>query len=137
MARRRHLSRIVVMQVLFEKEKHPSCDPDTALQRNGQELGELDEAFARELLDGVTAHHDDICTAIQSHAPDWPLDRMDPISRSILLIGGEELLFRKDAPAAVVMNEAIDIAKEYGTPESGKFVNGVLNAVAQALGEKK
>lgn len=121
------------MQVLFEKEKHSSCDPDTALTRNTEELGELDEGFAKELLEGVTKHHDDICSAIQSHAPDWPLDRMDPISRSILLIGGEELLYRKDAPAAVVMNEAIDIAKEYGTPESGKFVNGVLNAVAQAI----
>ncbi len=124
------------MQVLFEKEKHPSCDPEESLVRNTEELGELDEGFAKELLDGVTSHHDDICSAIQSHAPDWPLDRMDPISRSILLIGGEELLYRKDAPAAVVMNEAIDIAKEYGTPESGKFVNGVLNAVAQAIGSK-
>jgi N utilization substance protein B len=137
MARRRHLSRIAVMQVLFEKEKHPSCDPDTSLIRNTEELGDLDEGFAKELLAGVTAHHDDICAAIQSHAPDWPLDRMDPISRSILLIGGEELLYRKDAPAAVVMNEAIDVDKEYGTPESGKFVNGVLNAVAQAIGSKK
>lgn len=137
MARRRHLSRIAVMQALFEKEKHASCDIDSSLARNIAELGDLDENFAKELLAGVLEHHDAICESIQSHAPDWPLDRMDPISRSILLIGGEELLHRKDAPGAVVMNEAIDIAKEYGTPESGKFVNGVLNAVAQAIGSKK
>jgi N utilization substance protein B len=55
---------------------------------------------------------------------------MDPISRSILLVGAYELLFQKEAPQAVVMNEAIEIAKEYGNEESGKFVNGVLNAIA-------
>jgi N utilization substance protein B len=55
---------------------------------------------------------------------------MDPISRAILLLGAYELLMSTDAPAAVVMNECIDIAKEYGTSESGKFVNGVLNALA-------
>lgn len=134
MARRRHLSRVAVMQVLFEKEKHSSCDPEVSLARNIEELGEVDEKFAKELLEGVTAHDDDIRQSIQAHAPDWPLERMDPISRALLLIGGEELLHRKDAPGAVVMNEAIDIAKEYGTPESGKFVNGVLNALAHAIG---
>ena len=56
---------------------------------------------------------------------------MDPISRCILLLGTYELLFNKDAPTAVVINEAIEIAKEYGNDESGKFVNGVLNAIAQ------
>jgi N utilization substance protein B len=56
---------------------------------------------------------------------------MDPISRCILLMGAYELLFANDAPPAVVMNEAIDIAKEYGSDEAGKFVNGVLNAIAQ------
>jgi N utilization substance protein B len=56
---------------------------------------------------------------------------MDPVSRFTLLIGCFELLFAKDAPPAVVMNESIEIAKEFGTAESGKFVNGVLNAIAQ------
>ncbi len=68
--------------------------------------------------------------AIEAHAPEWPLDRMDSITRSILMIGAFELLYAKDAPPAVVMNEAIDIAREYGSDESAKFVNGVLNALA-------
>lgn len=118
------------MQVLFEREKHPECKPEMALVRNGEELGELDMHFAEKLLQGVVSHEDKVMAAVQQHAPQWPLDRMDPISRSILLIGAYELLFAEDAPAAVVMNEAIEIAKEYGTEESGKFVNGVLNAIA-------
>lgn len=133
MARRRHLSRIAVMQVLFEREKHQTmCDPVLALARDGTNLGECDDAFAKELLEGVLKREKDVMDAVQTHAPQWPLERMDPISRSILLLGAYELLFGNDAPAAVVMNEAIEIAKEYGTEESGKFVNGVLNAIAHA-----
>ncbi len=130
MARRRHLSRIAVMQVLFEREQHPGCDPEKALKRDGSELGEMDSDFAAALLKGVLDKEQEVKDAVQTHAPQWPMDRMDPISRCILLVGAYELLFGNDAPLAVVMNEAIDIAKEYGTEESGKFVNGVLNAIA-------
>ncbi len=130
MARRRHVSRIAVMQVLFEREKHPSIDPVMALGRNSEEIGDCDDVFAASLLQGVLDKETDLRAAIQQHAPEWPLSRMDPISRATLLLAAYELLFNKDAPHAVVMNEAIDIAKEYGTEESGKFVNGVLNAIA-------
>mgnify|MGYP002398329570 CR=1 FL=1 len=118
------------MQVLFEREKHPSCNIEEALSRNISELGEVDTDFASALLGGVTGHDDDLRKSIEANAPDLPMSRMDPISRAILLLGSYELLYGADAPAAVVMNECIDIAKEYGTAESGKFVNGVLNALA-------
>ena len=130
MARRRHLSRIAVMQVLFERERRPAVDPAAALAMNHEELGEMDDEFAAQLLKGVLAHEDAMKQSIQEHAPGWTLDRMDPVSRCVLQIGAYELLVSKDAPPAVVMNEAIDIAKEFGSDESGKFVNGVLNAVA-------
>ena len=130
MARRRHLSRIAVMQVLFERERRPAVDPAAALAMNHEELGEMDDEFAAQLLKGVLAHEDAMKQSIQEHAPGWTLVRMDPVSRCVLQIGAYELLVSKDAPPAVVMNEAIDIAKEFGTDESGKFVNGVLNAIA-------
>lgn len=130
MARRRHLSRIAVMQALFEREKHPASDPAQSLAKNAEELGEMDMAFAQALLEGVLAREAEIVEAVRRAAPGWPVERMDPIARSVLLIGAYELLFAGDAPAAVVMNEAIDIAKEFGTDECGKFVNGVLNAIA-------
>lgn len=129
MARRRHLSRIAVMQVLFEMENR-EVNPIDSLKRNSDELGGIDVEFGDALLDGVMEREDDIKKAVEIHAPEWSLDRMDPISRCTLLVGAFELLYADDAPDAVVMNEAIDIAKEYGTPESGKFVNGVLNAIA-------
>jgi len=130
MARRRHLSRIAVMQVLFERERRPHVDPAESLALNHDELGEMDDEFAGALLTGVLANEETLKQSIQDHAPGWTLDRMDPVSRCVLQIGAYELLVSKDAPPAVVMNEAIDIAKEFGTDESGKFVNGVLNAIA-------
>jgi N utilization substance protein B len=132
MARRRHLSRIAVMQVLFEQERHKDIDPADALARNVAELGEVDTDFADTLLAGVTERHAALEKAIEEHAPGWTLDRMDPVSRCILMVGAFELMCSKEAPAAVVINEAIEIAKEYATDESGKFVNGVLNAIAHA-----
>ena len=121
------------MQVLFEREKHPGMiPPERALKENAGELGEYDSDFAQMLLVGVLEKEQNVKDAVQEHAPQWPLERMDPISRCILLVGAYELLFNKDAPPAVVMNEAIEIAKEYGTEEGGKFVNGVLNAIAHA-----
>ncbi len=119
------------MQVLFERECRAEFEPNEALSRNIAELGDLDEVFAKTLLSGVLERETDIKEAVQTHAPDWTLDRMDPISRCTLLVGTFELLFGGDAPPAVVMNEAIEIAKAYGTDESGKFVNGVLNAIAK------
>jgi transcription antitermination protein NusB len=129
MARRRHLSRIAVMQSLFERENRPAVDPLVALGRNASELGELDEEFALALLKGILEKQESLKTSIQDHAPGWSMERMDPVSRCVLFIGSYELLFANDAPPAVVMNECIEIAKEYGTDESGKFVNGVLNAM--------
>lgn len=117
------------MQVLFEREVRPN-DPSESLQFNEEELGDVDAEFSAKLLAGVLESEQDIKEAIAKHAPGWSLDRMDPIARCTLLVGTYELLFANDAPPAVVMNEAIDIAKEYGTDESGKFVNGVLNAIA-------
>lgn len=130
MARRRHLSRIAVMQTLFQREKRPSIDVQATLALRSQELGKMDEEFAGKLMEGVLAHEAELQTLIREHAPGWTPERMDPIARSTLLIGAYELTMGNGAPPAVVINEAIDVAKEYCTEESGKFVNGVLNAIA-------
>jgi N utilization substance protein B len=122
------------MQTVFEKQAR-DIDVDASIARNIADLGgeeAVDGAFSRTVLRGVIGRWDATASAIQTHAPEWPLERMDTITRAILFIGAFELLFGGDAPPAVVMNEAIEIAKEYGTAESAKFVNGVLNALAHA-----
>ncbi len=119
------------MQVLFERAIRP-IDCEASLSLNAEDLGEMDAEFARVLLQGVVASEAELKRMIEQHAPGWTFDRMDPIARATLLIGAYELLHAREVPPAVVMNEAIEIAKEYGTSESGKFVNGVLNAIAHA-----
>ncbi len=134
MPSRRRLARVAAMQTVFEMQLR-DADPEVSLKQNIGELGgptQVDEAFASTLLAGVRSQWDVIRAAVQQHAPQWPLERMDSITRSILMIGAFELVCSKDAPPAVVMNEAIEVSKEYGTDESAKFVNGVLNALAHA-----
>lgn len=130
MARKRHLSRIAVMQVLFERARR-EIDEQKSLKSNARELGEIDEEFAQTLLEGSITLRDELIAQIESCAPEWTFDRMDPIAKPILIIGAFEILHGNDAPPAVVMNEGIEIAKEYGTDETAKFVNGVLNALAK------
>lgn len=117
------------MQVLFERERRTDIDPLTTLTYDIEEIGEMDQDFASSLLKGILDHETYLRDILTKHAPAWSPERMDPISRCILLLGTFELL-HGDAPPAVIINEAIEIAKEYGNEESGKFVNGVLNAIA-------
>jgi len=134
MPSRRRLARIAAMQTLFEFLVRNS-DAEVILAKNIEELkkhGEADLALAKQLVEGGVLQKDDLILAIEKYAPEWSWKRMDAITRSILLVGAYELLHCSDVPPAVVMNEAIEIAKEYGTAESGKFVNGVLNALAQS-----
>lgn len=131
MARKRHLSRIAVMQLLFEYARRDNLDIHKALAKNMKELGECDKEFSQILTEGCVSMRQELIEDIEKHAPEWTFERMDPIARPILLLGAYELLHADDAPPAVVMNECIEIAKEYGTEETAKFVNGVLNAMAQ------
>lgn len=119
------------MQAVFEYAIRQG-DTDQMLRKNIEQFGEenVDGAFAALLLEKTITNWDAIIESLGAHAPQWPLNRMDPVSRAILLMSACELLYLKDAPPAVVMDEGIEIAKEYGSPESAKFVNGVLNAIA-------
>ncbi len=124
------------MQTLFELRSHSAADPQVSLSKNLAEAGpHADIPFAEGLFAGIQNRIAELMQVAEEFAPGWTYERMDPIARVILLIGAYELLCSTEVPPAVAMNEAIDIAKEFGTPESGKFVNGVLNAIAQAKKE--
>ncbi len=96
-----------------------------------------DFSFMKSLLSGVVGKQKDLDLVVEKAAPDWPIDRIAPVDRNVLRIGLYELLFadRKEVPAKVAINEAIELAKTFGGEQSGKFVNGVLGAVYKELGE--
>jgi N utilization substance protein B len=85
--------------------------------------------YARELVQGVAAHADRIDEIITSYAKDWTLDRMPPVDRTTLRLATYELLWCGDVPAAVVIDEAVELAKSLSTDDSPAFVNGVLARV--------
>ena len=138
----RHIARSIVLQTLFEldfRDNSPLEIPEEILVRNALEFASdvVDINFVRSLLNGVLSKKEDIDLVIQKAAPDWPLDKISPIDRSILRIGLYELLFAdsKEVPAKVAINEAIELSKNYGGEKSSKFVNGVLGSVYKELGE--
>jgi N utilization substance protein B len=91
------------------------------------------DAYAVDVLTGVSEHSAEIDALITRLAPDWPLDRMAAVDRAVLRVGIYELSQRPDVPTAVVLDEAVELAKRYSTEESGRFVNGVLAAAAREL----
>ena len=137
----RHLSRSIVLQSLFEwdlntLEKKAVLE---VLDRNVSEFApnKTDKPFMDKLLDGVMAKQPELDLVIGKAAPDWPIERIAPVDRNILRLGLYELLFsdRSEVPAKVAINEAIELAKQFGGENSSRFVNGVLGAVYKEMGE--
>ncbi|MBI3634381.1 MAG: transcription antitermination factor NusB [Candidatus Yonathbacteria bacterium] len=139
----RHLSRSIVMQVLYEWDfrgcKYTSLELEEALVRNTLEFapGVHNLSFVRKLLFSILEKREKIDDIIEKAAPDWPIDKISLIDRNVLRIGLFELLFedRGQVPAKVAINEAIELAKSFGGETSSKFINGVLGAVYKELGE--
>jgi N utilization substance protein B len=137
----RHLSRSIVLQSLFEWDLNEleKKAVHEVLGRNVTEFApnNTDLPFMEKLLDGVMSKRPEIDLIIEKAAPEWPLDRISPVDRNILRLGLYELLFadRKEVPAKVAINEAIELAKQFGGDNSSRFVNGVLGAVYKEIGE--
>ena len=88
------------------------------------------DAYAVDLVTGVSANQDQIDTLIRRFAKDWKLERMPTIDRALLRMAIHELLSRSEVPTGVVISEAVDLATQYSTDESGRFVNGMLSRIA-------
>jgi N utilization substance protein B len=91
--------------------------------------------YARELVQGTVEHLSDIDTVIRDHSVGWDLARMANVDRNVLRLAVYELIFGEKLPAGVVINEAVELAKQFSTEESGKFVNGVLGRILPHVDE--
>jgi N utilization substance protein B len=133
----RRRSRQIALQVLFAidlSRSKESLDPADVFETfvENFELPEGACGFARELVEGITSGRDELDAVLSAHTTNWRLSRMAAVDRNILRIGTFELL-RSDTPAQVVLDEAIELARRFGSDPSPAFVNGVLDAVACAL----
>lgn len=137
----RHLSRSIVLQTLFEWDLN-NLERSALLEVLHRNIAEFapnksDTSFMEKLLDGVLQKRPELDLVIEKAAPEWPIDRISPVDRNILRLGLFELLFadRSEVPAKVAINEAIELAKQFGGDNSSRFVNGVLGAVYKEIGE--
>jgi N utilization substance protein B len=143
MASNRHLGRIVALQTLYEYEfrveaEDTSVDVKEILSRNlaRYETAIDDTKFVDTLVSGVLKEQADIDAKIQPIAPDWPIEQIARVDRNILRLGIYELLHQADVvPPKVVINEAVELAKAFGSDNSSKFVNGVLGTAYRTLVE--
>ncbi|MBT5015893.1 transcription antitermination factor NusB [Candidatus Peregrinibacteria bacterium] len=133
MASNRHLSRIAVIQTLFAWESHGG-DAEGLLEYVLKEFYPKlkNDGFAQSNLKGVLEKFDEIKVIIGETAPEWPFDKIAPIDRVILEQGIYEIIASPDVPPVVAINEAIEIAKEFGNENAPKFINGVLSTVMKA-----
>jgi len=130
----RRKSRIAALQALYESDVS-GHDPKATLDRLCADggLSEAQTVFAHELLDGVIekrAANDDV---IRQAATQWPVEQISAIDRNILRLAIREILMNNGAPIRAAINEAVELAKIYGSDNSAKFVNGVLGSVSLSL----
>jgi transcription antitermination protein NusB len=91
------------------------------------------DEYARDLVLGVDAHRDEIDALIRKYSEHWALERMPVIDRTLLRLGTFELGWMPDVPTAAAISEAVELAKQYSTKDSGRFVNGLLSRIAESV----
>lgn len=145
---KRRLAREIAVQSLYQMEMNgvsaqeavdavmEEAKGDNEMETEVAELAAVD-GFTRELVLGVKANQDELDGQLAGYLTGWQVDRLSRVDRQILRLAAYEMNYRKDVPAKVAVNEAIELAKHFGTDESGKFVNGVLGRLIRERGDAK
>jgi N utilization substance protein B len=134
----RRSGRTYALQLLYARDGDPATDVVGAAV-SWADTFELDvdpdaQKFARDLVAAATEQGAQIDELIASSSKNWRIERMSRVDRNILRLGACELLVFREVPVKVVINEAVELAKRFGTAESSAFVNGVLDRIANAVG---
>lgn len=132
---KRRKSRELALQMLFQADLGQQ-NMERVRKTFWNERADIDEAtrgFADDLVRVASDESDRIDTLIQKHAQHWRMDRMAAVDRNVLRAGVAEFLAYPKTPKPVVINEALEVARKYSSPESVQFINGILDAIAQEL----
>jgi transcription antitermination protein NusB len=126
----RRKSRILALQALYEIDS-VGREPDMVIERGLKEVEITKENsdFLRELVNGTVRNKEEIDKQIRELAPSWPIDQLAMVDRNILRLAIFEILYDNKVPVKVAVNEAVELAKTFGSENSAKFINGVLGAV--------
>lgn len=130
----RHDTRRLALQALYGLDANPEQGGETAIAAALAELGgeaEADRGLMESYVLGAWSKRGEIDQQIEKVSKNWKLSRMDRVDRSILRLAVFELTEKPDVPAPVILSEAIELAKEFGAPDSSAFVNGILDRIAR------
>jgi transcription antitermination protein NusB len=134
----RRTGRAYALQLLYARDGDPSTDVAGAAASWAEafdlEIDAISQAFARDLVAAASDSAAKLDELIAAASKNWRIDRMSRVDRNILRLGACELVAFRDVPVKVVINEAVELAKRFGTAESSAFVNGVLDRIATAVG---
>lgn len=145
---KRRLAREIAVSSLYQMEMNEvsasdavdmlmnELSQDNEICADPSEVGSTDE-FVREIVSGVMEHKQAIDGMLQQFLTGWHIDRLSRVDRQVLRLACYEIVFRDDVPPKAAINEAIELAKHFGTEESGKFVNGVLGKLLLEIEELK
>jgi len=131
MAGTRHKARMLALQALYEVDS-ATRRPEAVTERLLAEtpLSKENDDFVRELVTGTVKNREQIDSNIHKFAPAWPVDQIATVDRNILRLAIFEILFDNKVPIKVAVNEAVELAKTFGSESSAKFINGVLGSVS-------
>ena len=138
----RRKGRILAFQALYSWDAQHSLSGDSSISEEllnfswalkDTELTEKTTAFPRLLLAGTVENIDSVDSMIQKHLQNWDLKRLNRVDLALLRMSVYVLMFQAETPPSVVIDEAVDISKEYGTDDSYRFVNGVLDAIRKTI----
>ena len=125
----RRKSRELALQALYQADMCNLNSADISLLSDNFRVAQKAIPYANVLLDGIRSNKDEIDRMITDNAKNWRVDRMSIIDRNLIRIGIYELVFQKEIPSSIIINESIEIAKRYGTDDSSSFINGILDAI--------
>jgi len=134
----RRSGREAALQMLFQLEASgvSSAQAIELFWRTYEDADPEGKAYADTIVRGVADNLDAIDKRVTAASQNWRLERMSRVDRNLLRLGTWELIFRSDVPRAVILDEAVELAKSFGTDESSGFVNGVLDRIASDVGRK-
>ena len=129
----RHLSRVIIMQTLYEWDFRPGADIEEIKNRNIKNYSDdqldTDDSYIKSTIIGVIDKINEIDKQIEIAAPEWPLEQIASIDKTVLRIAVYEILYSEEIPPKVAINEAVELGKTFGGQNSSKFINGVLGTV--------
>ncbi|GIP32274.1 transcription antitermination factor NusB [Paenibacillus sp. J2TS4] len=145
---KRRLARELALQSLYQMQMNEVSSQEAiqivieeAVHENEAGLDvrheEISPEYVGELVEGTRKHLDAIDELLEKYIKGWKMDRLSKVDREILRLASYEMIYRDDIPPKVVVNEAIELAKHFGSEESGKFVNGVLGQMIREMEELK